>query len=437
MRRLPSASSLERAFACPPSQVYPQLRASGEAIWTRRGTVIHRFLERVGAVGFERALEEVPVEFQEACACIEVEKLPAFDAGAYAFEVAFAYNLANDTARELCRGLGREEAYALAAPHELVGTMDVLGLTDDAVVVCDYKTGYRYFNAIEENAQLMFYALAACRALGRKRAMMAIIRINQEGRPFFIWGEVGEAELDAFAHSLRELDDNIADLSLIHVGGEELHPVTGDHCQYCPAVHRCPAWMALARSMTSPEDDKGGLPELTMDTAPLFIEAVKRGKKVLERIEKGLQLFAEQTPINLEGGWVYGKHPFPNRDWDVGKALPILQRYLGDDAASTVAAEVVEKQIRELFKQMKAKDPKGPIRNIDKETKEVMRHLEVEGALTIRYSFPVGRHRPKPEDAEILAAAGFKTLTEGEATNGEAGQEKAGDAHGDAAGEAA
>jgi hypothetical protein len=429
MRRLPSASSLERAFACPASQAYPHLRSigGGGAVWSQRGRVIHRFLERVPQVGREKALEEVPSEYFDACDCIELERLPALAPNAYAFEVAFAYDLEKDTARELGRGLTREAAYALATPDELVGTTDVVGVTPEFVVVCDYKTGYRYFDAIEENAQLMFYALAACRTYGRTHAMMAIIRIDQDGHPYFLWAEVTQAMLEAFVAQLRAKDEEIAFLQLIHEQGGELEPVTGEHCRYCPAVHCCRAWMTIARNMTNP-DGMGGLPELNAETAAQYVVAIKTFEKVLKRVKTAVQLYATQNPIDMEGGWFYGKYPFPRNEWNVEKALPILRDALGAEASAVVDVDIIKKRIEAVFRERRKTDKAV---RIGKDTEALLERCVVEGALTIRYSFPVGEHKWKPEYEALMKLA----LTGG-ALNGEGGTEEAGDVLGDVASQA-
>jgi hypothetical protein len=409
----PSGSSIDRAFACPPSMVYEHLRELGSAHWSRRGSALHLFLSSVPRVGREAALELVSPEYREACEAIELEKLPAVEPEAYAYEVAMAYDIDTEEARELGRNMERHEAYALARPGEVVGTMDVVGLAGDSVVVLDYKTGYRWFESIETNGQLLFYLLTACRTYGRKRGDVGVIRLDQEGHPYFLWASITEEMLNAFAQKLRDLRDTGELLELQHARGERLEPVTGDHCQYCPAVHACPAWQKLARSMTSPEDDGMGMPELGPETAPLYIEAIKRGRKVLDRIEKALDLYAEQSPVDLGGGWEYGPHPFPNREWTLSKALPVLTEHLGPAATSCIEAKVVEKNIEAVFRDRKAQD-KSVL--IGKATARVIDELKAYGGLTIRYSVPVGRHKRKPEDAEILEQlrAGPPALAAGE-----------------------
>lgn len=393
---LPSASSLERAHACPASQVLPHYRSAGSH-WASRGEAIHRFLVRVAEVGRDAALEEVESEFREICEAIDVAALPVSTPGAYAFEVGVAWDLASDTARELGRNITREQAYEQVGPTEVVGTMDVVGLAEDSVVVMDYKTGFRHFGPLEENFQLMFYALATARAFKKDSAHLAIIRLDENGRPFFLRGEVGLWELDAFAARLRELDSTIADLKDRYRDGQELFPVTGDHCQFCPAVANCPAWMRLAKAMTSPDANAPQLPDLSAETAPLYIEAVARGKRVLDKIEKGLKLYAEQHPVDLGGGWRYGPHPHPVNEWDVERAWPVLQQHLGADARLAIKAAVQTKAIEAIYRGRKREDKNV---RIGKDTEVVLEALKQSGALTVRHTMPIGEWKQKPEIEE-------------------------------------
>ena len=151
--------------------------------------------------------------------------------------------------------------------------------------------------------------------------------------------------------------------------------------------------MKLARSMTSPEDDAPGLPALSADSAPLYIEAVKRGKKVLDRIEKGLKLFAQQNPVDLGGGRVYGEYPFPCDEWNVQLALPILVNYFWEEAYSTIKATILKKNIENILRERKKtnKDVR-----IGKDTELVIQALKNQGAVTTRFTYPVGEHKPKP-----------------------------------------
>src|SRR5262245_1070432 len=101
-----SASALHRIAKCPASAVLPQSHeetAAGE-----RGTAIHKFREDCFRIGRAKALELVPGNYRATCEALQMSVLEHLDATQYAFEVAFAYNPATDTARELGRGQGRK-----------------------------------------------------------------------------------------------------------------------------------------------------------------------------------------------------------------------------------------------------------------------------------------------------------------------------------------
>lgn len=391
-------SSLERAIACPPSQVYPHAGDAGGP-WAQRGTAIHKFLQEAVTLGRDEALERVPPDFRAACEVIEFEALPPATGG-FACEVALGYDIDTETSRELGRGLSREEAYALATPRELVGTLDLVGLTPDSVVVYDYKTGHTHFDSVERNWQLIGYALAAARAYERTHAFIAIIRIPEHGEPFFIPAELDAQQLTAAAAALRELDLEIEDLKMRVLAGEPLRPVTGDHCGYCPAIASCPAMTGLARAMTSAEGLV--LPELDVESAPKYLEALKRGEQVLKRIRLLLETFAVHTPVPLGDGWWYGPRPWPKDHISVGMAVPIIERVLENREAALAAVKTIRcitKESLELaIKGMKVATPGLKVAPLKR---KVLAALEDAGALTRTFTQPVGEHRPKvPKEAE-------------------------------------
>lgn len=230
----PTASSIERALACPGSLALPGVYTSSRA--AERGTAIHEYLEAVqGGADPEAALEEVPEDWRPVCAAIELDRLPQ----GLAAEVAFAYHLNDGTGRELGCRLGRR--YEGTEEWELPGTADVVGLSEDAVYVGDYKTGWVEPTPAERNGQLLFLALAAARAYGRDAAVVEIIRIKENGTPWRDRAELDELDLDAFAAELGQLRARAAAAheQVALVGDPDVHP--GPHCKYCPAFSRCPS----------------------------------------------------------------------------------------------------------------------------------------------------------------------------------------------------
>jgi hypothetical protein len=86
-------------------------------------------------------------------------------------------------------------------------------------------------------------ALAACRALGRTRAILRIVYTAQNDR-------CDEHELDAldlaeFAGRLESVHVTIAALRAAKARGEVLDTREGSWCKWCPCKHVCPSKNAL------------------------------------------------------------------------------------------------------------------------------------------------------------------------------------------------
>lgn len=265
-----SISSLSRARACPGSAVLPAAqRAFADAA---RGTELH-------------AEEEANAP-----------------AGSMA-EVAFAYDVAAGTAREIGRGIGRN--YPQLSPTEIPGTTDLLTVEPDRVVIEDHKSGVGYHVApARENLQLHAYALCAARVYGRTRALVRLRFIDQGGR-------TDEHELDALdlvevARQLRAIWDDVMRAQWALSQGREPRVVTGDHCWRCPALARCPAQtqLALAVSTGAAMADLPVL-ELTRESVATGWRKLMQLKKLAGEVERVYRAFAAAEPVPLgDGRWL-------------------------------------------------------------------------------------------------------------------------------------
>lgn len=425
---LPSISGLERASICPTSQVLPHTERKRAGIWAARGNILHPFLADVPNIGRDAALERVPSQFREACAVIDTNFLETMREGAFAQEVAFGLDIYREGARELGRGLSRLEAYRLARPGELTGTVDVVGVTDDAVVVYDYKTGYTYFDVIERNWQLLGYAIAACLAYDRGHAYLAIIRVPEHGEPYFLRGEVSFEGLQSGLAALRELNERIGEMRMLQLAGERLPLVTGEHCKYCPAVASCPAIAKLQRRFTSPKGWR--LPALGTGSDALYVEALRRGEFALAQLREKLEAYAHRNPIDLGNGVHWGPRRYSKDKVDVKRARPILEALMDAEAADvciktseTFTKDGLDDAIRGLKKRRKGV-------TIRRMKQEVLTQLRAAGALTTTYSYPVGEYHAPASLTEGVTSDGG---TQG--AEGEQGQEVLEAAPGEVAGE--
>lgn len=399
-----SLSGLERALACPPSTVLPQVGSVTPD--ATRGHALHDFVAEVatGVVPYA-ALQKLPEELHPAAAAIDFTHVPGGVTG-YAAEVAFLYDVRADTARELGRGLGRK--YPAHAGHEVPGTADLVGLTEDAVVVWDWKFGWGCVTKAAQNRQLAGYALAAARAYGRRRAFVGLLRQPEGASPWFDWAELDELDLDATAAELRGLLADAEREAGKLAAGEALRTTVGPHCRYCPALRVCPAQATLAVALANPSAWQQGLPlELTLETAALALERIRAARAVLDKVEESIDALARQTPIPLGDGEVYGPRPHPTERLDAVNGALVLAKAF-DDATARAAVKQTPTLTKESLKAALAgwrerhpEDARKPAAL----QKAALEALRLGGAATTTYTHPVVRHRPKPEALPAAAAA--------------------------------
>ena len=375
-----SGSSLYRVEACGGELVLPNV-PEAENAYASLGSIIHAFLRDVSVLGLAEALAKGPEEHRDALAAIEVSALPACQPDQYASEVAFAYDWRHDKARELGRGLNRD--YSGLTADELPGTADVVGLTAEAVVVLDYKSGWKPLGRPRDSLQLLFYALAAARTYGRDRAVVGFIR-RLDGDPIYTRAELDMLDLDAAAARIRALMERPAPAV---PGGL----VQGAHCQYCPAFGQCPAKLGLVRGLFD-----GELPALDADTAPLVFERLVLAEEVLERVRHTVQEYARSKPIRLPDGKVFGLKDCGVESIDPDLGAPVLAEAFGPEV---VAASVeVEKKLTKaaLGRALRTYQATHPGTKITKLQQHAMELLRTAGAAVKKWHQEMKVFTPPP-----------------------------------------
>lgn len=342
----PSASTLERALACPASHVLPQ--SPSDSVAAQVGTDVHRFLQQCLEVGRDAALAAAPEDLVPALEALDLSELP-LDRSDFAAEVMLGYDVIAGTARELGRGAGRSYPDDLL-PSEMVGTADVLGLTADRVLVFDYKTGRAGMGRPETSAQLAFLALAACRAYGRSAATVGLVHVPLEGEPSWRVAELGPADLEAFAGSLEQLLVRLRTEEEL-AAGTGVTPRRGPHCDYCPAFHACPAQVSLARAALGAEPLS--LVPLDAEHAAELYDRIQAFKIVVKRVESAIYAIAAREDVALGEGRYLGLRRIPGRETlDADVTFAVVGDILGDLAAfaatrRTTTKKLVEQACRE------------------------------------------------------------------------------------------
>ena len=385
-----SLSGLPRVMQCLLSALLPHTHQEGPSEDRDRGTAIHTFVARIGDVGVEAALSEVPEEHRAACAVIDVAALPHCRPDDYAREVAFRWNPETGEAREVGRMIGR--AYPPGrGPMEMDGTLDIVGLADDQVAVLDVKTGWGALGEVAAHWQLRGGACLAAAAYKRDAATIGFIRLV-DGEPWF-----QRAHMDAMDLAADGLA--VADLlrRLQTADPAQLEPVEGEHCRYCPAFDSCPAKQALARQLATITPEEGGA--ITTGNAAKVYGLLSRAQGVLDTIEVRLKEFARATPFDLPDGQVYGVYEKRLGDAvDIAGAEEVLgQRYGPETGAALVEAATIRepKWVKGKFTDALRPIVKARGARLGSEEKAVYRALEAAGASKPKVSVLIGPHKPK------------------------------------------
>lgn len=289
--RLPTASSLDRAFACPASHFLPKAapRAGAAAL---RGEDIHSFIE-VAREHRDEALAAIPDgDLRRELASIDVASIPS---GAES-EVPLGYDAAqSETTRYT---LVERRAY----PDDGLwhATLDLVGVTEHGVWVADIKTGEPTVSAAD-SWQLRLGALAAARLAGEPTAHAEFwfLRGDRWHRDAVEWGPW---DLERFDAELLGLESLLTSLIGRDPGTLDVHP--GDHCKYCPALLRCPAHtthIVAALRDTGVTIDQ--MAALTPEQLGQMWPRLKRLQKDVEALLDAYEvLHAQVGPIPLEDG---------------------------------------------------------------------------------------------------------------------------------------
>ena len=346
-----TASALERNAKCLLSALLPKvLRESADAT---AGTAKHAYLaDALDSGAPEQALERVPAEYRDECASLDLSQLPAGYPGTCAAEVAFAFDVETGAGRELGRGLGRD--YQGLADTEIPSTADVVALEgSDAVAIYDYKTGWGRQPRAAESWQLRFLALAACRAYGRSRASVAIIRVGEDGA-YYDRAEFDECDLLVTEGDVSELFVDI-EIALKNPASIASVPaVPGDHCKYCPGFEHCPAQAALIRAASGAPAELGveGI-VLTPETAAAAWRRIKDVERVLDATKTAIQAYAQLAPIPLGDGYELGAVQQSRERVDGVRAHRVLVERYGEDIAGSAvewksSKAAIERALRPL-----------------------------------------------------------------------------------------
>jgi len=338
---LPSASKLALAIAC-------QYAWTSGVRWPKRETSPHAdFGTAVHAAG-ERRVNGEPVDLDAIAAEFGVTDVRRFRAVAGnllawidetradtrgAAEVAFAYHVADGTARVMTKAHARD--YSDARPGELFGTADLILRDGDRLVVVDFKTGAK---AKEKGAadtfQMRFLGLAAARCYEAAEVDIVLLHVD-EGGAYPDGATLTAWDLDDTADELRSLAASLAAPSV---------PRPGPHCtgMYCPIVSECPATKAAMAAV-----DKAAALRFPMSVEIASAEhaadvrvRLKMVREACDAIDGAVKDWIRANgPVPVGDGRFYGIVQCDGRESvDLGapEALAVFRREMGDKAEAAL-----------------------------------------------------------------------------------------------------
>lgn len=185
-----------------------------------------------------------------------------------------------------------------AIREECFGTPDVWAFNFDTAVlsIIDYKFGHKFVDEFF-NPQGLLYAFGIIDSLnlpGDPKHVTVSFTIVQPR--CYMRGEPVRTHRYTLAEAYPYLDDlKRAALAAHHARPQA---TTGDHCQYCPGRHACPALQEVAYSAAEVSNDRQPH-DLSPRAAALELRMLERA---LERLEARVDGLRELTLANLKAG---------------------------------------------------------------------------------------------------------------------------------------
>jgi hypothetical protein len=212
----------------------------------------------------------------------------------------------------------------------LTGHPDLVGETDDAIVVVDFK-GPGDVTDAKDNAQLKGYALLVQPHLMHATAWGVIIHVDDD-LAVLSWDAAfySEADLDAFEGSVIGLQAAREETT----GGGHLALHMGEWCRRCDSFAFCPAQTNLVKDLAKVQRDAA---PLTPETAARAWAKLKAYKTLLETIDDALRDYAAEHPVDLGKGKVLGPIEVPREEVLPDIALEVLTEAYGREKVEGLA----------------------------------------------------------------------------------------------------
>lgn len=330
------ASASERWFNCPGSvrlcETVPAQEGGAAAL---EGTAAHALAEKVfneppnAFYYIGKAKKLLGDEFNKHG--IEVTKEMATHVQAY---VDFVRAKANELGGELVI----EKRFHLSHIHpDLFGTADaVIVVPFGEIWVIDFKYGVGHAVEVEENSQLLYYAVGAAMGEDTDKITVCVFqpRCEHEDGSIRTW-EFEPTVLKNFAKKLRQ--------RALETEKEDAALLPGKWCQWCNAAGVCPALHRSAIETAKTDFDDPQLPEverLTDDQIAKVIRYAGMFEKWFKAVKEYARERAKNGDVIKELKVVAGRGA---RVWkDEEQAKKFLKEHLGEEAFKVTLLSVAQ-----------------------------------------------------------------------------------------------
>lgn len=353
-------SSRPLAILCPTSVLPAEHPIRDEGLPLRRGSAVHRLLHMY-LVDEDTSLQVV----QEVASRYRVDWKDLdelFEKGKQAIDTLGEHL---PDSKRLCE-------YELPEWNGVKGTVDLLCMDDDLIVVVDWKSGRSDGDHYE---QLIDYAWRVRALEGNEERAIKAIAVNLELSTWTVY-EFDEAAFRGF------LD---RDSSIRERAGKEYNP--GAHCGYCPRRLDCGAYSDLQRSSIYALTEVPSFDAVSVEKLAESYPKVQMLSKLLDSYKEALRanLMHSDGPLPVGGGKEVLLKEYKKEEIDPKRAWAVLQKseFSDDDIASvlriskTAVQDIVGAKYEVALSQGNAK-PRMKTRMKE----EIMHELRKAGAVT-------------------------------------------------------
>ena len=382
----PSASSILRAERCPASHALPQVNSTSPD--AERGTIGHAYLYSV--------LKGTNGSFPEWCGDIETIDLPWVGSPEqWTGEAAYVLDSKSGRVRFLGENIGRKYPDR-DSPDEIFLTIDLAGPGR----ICDYKFhGFEsHTMPADKNPQLAAAAYCVARIQGVNEITASLLHIGSDGHVREESAVLDYFDLDSFLVGLRSTITRVRQAEAEIAAGRTPEVTRGEWCRYCHAASCCPSVTALVRAIASAPIAQTADEVYAMLTPQLAGKAYRRLREVqdvLKQVASALHMYADEFPIDLGDGTVYGPVTSDRESIDARVARKVLADKFGPETAEAAcdfetSKAAITRALQGVQRAKKEVGEKVTLRSIQEETLDAIR---ASGGIEMKQSRRVIEHK--------------------------------------------